>query len=112
MRLYLQHTRTPEQIAQKFGLPIDEVENTISRGMKKVLLTSKDVLATKVSFSDLKREREVLLYQLSTLRERFKYELTNKELTARYHRLNVPVTSFSFSLQGHKLFLRDPISKL
>ena len=76
------------------------------------MLTSKDVLATKVSFSDLKREREVLQHQLSTLRERFKYELTNKELTERYHRLNVPVTNFSFSTRAQTVFARSNIKTL
>ena len=52
IKLYLQHNQTPQQIAERFGLSIRQVENTIRRGMKKVLLTSKDVLATKVAFSD------------------------------------------------------------
>ena len=112
IKLYLQHNQTPQQIAERFGLSIRQVENTIRRGMKKVLLTSKDVLATKVAFTELMREREALQYQLAIFRERFNYEFTDEELTATYHRLNVPVTGFSFSGRAQTIFARSNIKTL
>ena len=112
IRKYLQDRILTGEIAKMYALPVDEVENIICRGMKKVLLTSKEVLATKVWFSELMSEREALQYELATLRERFKYELTDNELTARYHRLNVPVSNFSFSTRAQTIFRHSKIKTL
>jgi hypothetical protein len=86
LRQYLQDNRSSEKIARKLSLPVEELEKLIRTGMKKVLLVSKEVLATKTWFMELTSENEFLQHELSTLKTRFKKELIDPELTARYNR--------------------------
>ena len=112
IRQYLQDSKTPARIAKEYALTVDQVKNIIRTGIKKVLLTSKEVLATKTWFSELMSEREALQHELATLRERFKKELANKELTATYHRLKIPVTNFPFSTRAQSIFMTLKINTL
>ena len=63
IRKYLQDRKTLEQIAKEDDSAVDEVKKIIRTGIKKVLLTSKEVLATKVWLSELVSEREALQHQ-------------------------------------------------
>ena len=112
IRKYLQDSETPEQIAKMYAPAVEKVEDIIRTGIKKVLLTAKEVLATKVWLTELMSEREALQHELASLRERFKNELADKDLTARYHRLNVSVTNFSFSTRAQTIFATAEIKTL
>ena len=63
IRKYLQDRKTLEQIAKEDDIAVDEVKKIIRTGIKKVLLTSKEVLATKVWLSELVSERKALQHQ-------------------------------------------------
>lgn len=104
IRKYLQDKKTPEEIAKKSELPVDEVSKIIKTGIEKILLTSKELLAKKIWFQKMMDEKEILQNQLAILRERFKKELADEELTAEYERLNIPVTNLFFSARAKTVF--------
>jgi hypothetical protein len=112
IRKYLQDSKTPKHIAKEYALPVDEVKNLIRTGFKKLLITSKEVIATKTWFRELISEKEALKAELATLRERFKKELADTELTATYHWLKIPVTNFPFSTRAQSIFLSLKINTL
>ena len=60
IRKHLQDRKTLEKIAKEEQIQVDEVKKLIRAGIKKVLLTSKEALATKVWLSELVSEREAL----------------------------------------------------
>lgn len=104
IREYLQNEKTSKEIAHKSEVPVDEVNKIIKSGMEKILLTSKELLAKKIWFQKMVAEKENLQNQLAILRERFKKELTDEELTAEYERLNIPVTNLFFSARAKTVF--------
>ncbi|MGN6803303.1 MAG: DNA-directed RNA polymerase subunit alpha C-terminal domain-containing protein, partial [Ginsengibacter sp.] len=104
LRRYLQDKKTPEQIARKTKLPVVEVQKIIRTGMKKVLLKAKEVVDTKIWFREKRSEKEFLKNELAILKEKFKNELTDKELTARYEKLKVPVANLPFSTRARTVF--------
>jgi hypothetical protein len=112
LRRYLQDKKTPEQIAKMESRSVQEVKKMIRSGIKKVLSKSKEVLAAKIWFQELMNENKYLKDELATLRDRFKNELSDKELSASYHRLNVPVTNFPFSSRAQKAFAYSKIKTL
>jgi hypothetical protein len=112
LRRYLQDKKTPEQIAKMESRSVQEVKKMIRSGIKKVLSKSKEVLAVKIWFQELMNENKYLKDELATLRDRFKHELSDKELSASYHRLNVPVTNFPFSSRAQKAFAYSKIKTL
>lgn len=101
---YLLDRKTPEQIAKKSALPVDEVKKIIKTGIKKILLTSKEILAKKIWFQQILNEKEILQNELETLRERFKIELADEKLTEKFERLNVPVSNLFFSPRAEGVF--------
>lgn len=112
IRKYLHDKKTPEEIARKSKLPIDEVNKIIKNGIEKILLTSKELFAKKIWFQKMAAEKEILQNELATLRERFKKELAVEELTAEYERLNIPVTNLFFSARAKTVFHYSNIKTL
>jgi hypothetical protein len=104
IRKYLQDKKTVEEIAKKSALPVDDVKNILKTGIEKILLISKELLAKSIWFREMVSEKELLQHQLATIRERFKKELADEELTAAYERLNIPVSNLSFSTRAKTVF--------
>ena len=104
IKKYLPDKKTPEQIAKKSALPVDEVKKIIKTGIKKILLTSKEILAKKIWFQQMANEKKTLQNELETLRERFKIELVDEKLTEQFERLNVPVSNLFFSRRAEGVF--------
>ena len=105
IRKYLLDKKTPEQIAKKSALSVDEVKKTIRTGTEKILLVAKELLAKKIWHKKIQNE-------LVTMRQRFKKELADKELTAKYKRLNIPVSNLSISTRAKNVLRTLNITSL
>jgi hypothetical protein len=70
IRKYLQGRKTPEEIAKKSAMPVDEVEKIIKTGIEKILLVSKELLAKKIWFQAIINEKEILENELAIVRKR------------------------------------------
>ena len=100
----MQDQKTPDEIAKENELPVREVKKIIKTGIEKMSLTSKELFAKKMWFQKIVDEKEILQNELAVLRKRFKHEIADKELTAAYERLNIPITNLFFSARAQTVF--------